>query len=233
MKENKKSNRRLITVSLLLLLISGLTISTTLAFLHSKTSVVTNTFIAKSGGKMFDLGEGETIDDKFYLDESFAKAQENGTYKLITETRKSANTYDIMPGMSIPKDPTIHLIDKTDIETYLYVEVVNNLGDNVTFEMADWFIPLLDEEGRGVKGENQGTIYVYGTSNGAKAFGTLDENYIKILKDDVVEVVDDAEKLAAIDPEKGITLSFYAYLAQSSVEDGDAYKIYETCFIPN
>ena len=44
--------------------------------------------------------------------------------------RTTANTYTIVPGKEVLKDPTLHL--DTETESYVYVTVNNQLGDNAT-----------------------------------------------------------------------------------------------------
>ena len=88
------------------------TVFVTMAYLTSKTDVVTNTFTV---GKV-------TIT----LDEADVKS--DGTYESDVNARVDANEYKLIPGHTYIKDPTIHVADDSE-ECWLFVKVENGLAN--------------------------------------------------------------------------------------------------------
>ena len=89
----------------------GVTVGATIAYLTSTTSTVTNTFTA---GKV-----------EITLDE--AKVNEKG--KIINkEDRHFANTYDLFPGSTYDKDPRVN-VQNTSEDCWLFVKVVNPIAN--------------------------------------------------------------------------------------------------------
>ena len=108
------------------------------------------------------------------LQEHLAVRQPDGSYQLGEEVVKG-NSYKLIPGLDIKKDPHIIIQDKTPIPAYLYIEVKSTLDTPVTYEIDDsiWY------ELAGVPG-----VYYYKD--------TIDENFsanpIYILKDNQITV---------------------------------------------
>lgn len=108
------------------------------------------------------------------LQEHLAVRQPDGSYQLDEEVVKG-NSYKLIPGLDIKKDPHIIIQDKTPIPAYLYIEVESTLDTPVTYEIDDsiWY------ELAGVPG-----VYYYKD--------TIDENFsenpIYILKDNQITV---------------------------------------------
>ena len=123
------------------------------------------TFTAKLAGSMVlqEHKAERNADGSYTQTEQIATADLNGNY----------NTYELLPGLDIPKDPHIIITAKTPIEAYLFVEVLENgdvgLQDKViTYAMTNDWLKLGDF------GKNGGTVYVYkGTGTSGKA---LDHN---------------------------------------------------------
>ena len=103
--KNSKLRRALLLVASAILLVS-ISVSATLAYLTSKTNVVTNTFSV--GNVTITLDE--------------AKVTEYG--EVDGTTRVTENTYKLIPGHTYKKDPTIH-VDADSEECWLFVKVVN------------------------------------------------------------------------------------------------------------
>lgn len=123
------------------------------------------------------------------LDESKAEITDSGRYELKSE-RVSANSYKVMPGVNIPKDPKITITGKTGIPSYLYVKVEKeDIPDTVTYSLNDKW-----QELDGIE-----DVYVYTGDN-------FDEP-IEILKDNILKVSQtyDGEEFG---------LDFTAYLYQ-------------------
>lgn len=162
--------------------------------------------------------------DEFYLKESTADRQSNGTYSLnknnpITGSKQS---YVLIPGLDIPKDPYIVIKGKTtDIPTYLFLEVVDNvIVDNVIvdadkeklleYELESFWIPADT-----MKAPQQGgTVYVYGDPNTNKPIEIKeDHESINILKGETITV---SQKLLSEGVAKTGSLTFYAYLEEAA-----------------
>ena len=102
--------KRKIALLMAAVMLFGVTVGATIAYLTSTTSVVTNTFTA---GKV-----------EITLDE--AKVNEKG--KIIAkEDRHSANTYDLFPGSTYDKDPRVN-VQSTSEDCWLFVKVVNPIA---------------------------------------------------------------------------------------------------------
>ena len=116
--------------------------------------------------------------DNVLLQEHVADRQDNGKYTLTTTLTpvkgaqtNGGNSYILLPGLDIPKDPFITVVDKSSIKSYLFLEVVETLDavtetDSVTNQKTtykpvnyaltdDW--KLLT----GVTGKHSGSVYVY------------------------------------------------------------------------
>ncbi len=128
----------------------------------------------------------------------------DGGYTL-GEDEVTTNSYILMPGVDVPKDPQIRITNKTAIDAYLYVEVVDSLGSNgVSYAIDETIWTLL-----GIKGKNGGDLYVYYTD--------LDETFngngtgtINILEGNLITVSDNYNRES-----EGITLTFHAYMAET------------------
>lgn len=223
--ENKKT--KILTILCVLLSIGF--ISTAFAYYSASTVKVTNTFVASTSGKLFDSDNPETdFGQSFVLEESEAVIGTNGVYTL-TNVKKKANEYKILPGATIPKDPTISIKNKTEIETFLYLEVVDDTKGAIsyTIDQNEW--KLLS----GVTGAKTGKVYVYcpydetSKTNKTKILGAIGEDplTVNILHEQKVHVDSENTKL------QNGTLTFYAYLAQTGL--GDEATTYTTCFIGN
>lgn len=107
-----KTKTKALALALCAVLLVVSTVFVTMAYLTSKTDVVTNTFTV---GKV-------TIT----LDEADVKS--DGTYESDVNARVDANTYKLIPGHTYIKDPTIHVADDSE-ECWLFVKVENGLKD--------------------------------------------------------------------------------------------------------
>ena len=134
--------------------------------------------------------------DNVTLQEHKALRNVDGSYSLGTETTDK-NSYSVMPGVDIPKDPYFTITNKSSIDTYLYVEIVDNSPDTVTYNLTDDWINL-NIQGR--------KVYVYN--------GTFQGNpqIIHILSDNKVYVSDQYNPAS-----KKFNLKFYGYMVQKEV----------------
>ena len=153
--------------------------------------------------------EGNTVTiqanlaEDFTLTESKANRTEMGDYVLDTTTPVMTNQYVLMPGVDIPKDPTIKITGKTALPAYLYVEVVDNISDPaVTYSLADWWQLLA-----GVTGPNGGKVYVYNET----VDGSTANMEVQLIKGNTVYVSQTLDHSASAKP---FSIKFYAYLLQ-------------------
>lgn len=148
--------------------------------------------------------------ENFTLTETKAERQTNGTYILSGE-QVTQNTYILMPGVDVPKDPKITIEGKTAVPAYLYVEVLEskNFPDEVTYTMAEGWLPL----------EGVPNVYYYETP----ITGTPAVLTISILKNNTLTVSDQLPRGSTG------TLSFHAYMAQQG-KDQDAKTAFTTNF---
>lgn len=61
------------------------------------------------------------------LVEHQALRQADGSYKLIENQETDKNTYILLPGLDIPKDPFVQVTGKTPIDAYVFLKVVTNI----------------------------------------------------------------------------------------------------------
>lgn len=141
-------------------------------YIHSTELEATVTFSAK-------------LADSIVLEEHEAVRQSDGSYKLDNTKTVTSNAYTLIPGLDVPKDPYITIKNKTPLDAYLFVEVVDTLDVHtntddstfapVTYHMTDNWMLLKDGENP-VAGKHGGTVYVY-TADGTNAAAVNDEKW--------------------------------------------------------
>lgn len=105
--------KKTLTIAIALVLVVALAVGATYAYLKATTGPVENTFTAGGAVNQSDL--------KLY--EHLAKQNTDGTYSLDkTADPVTSNTYTVMPGVNLPKDPTVE-VTKAEGPYYLFVEV--------------------------------------------------------------------------------------------------------------
>ncbi len=188
----------------------------------------------------------KSLDLDIFIYEHDAVLQSDGTYLLMTDGESvQGNTYNVLPGVDIPKDPCIYLENLSDTSFYIYVEVVDQLIDSaLTYAMEDYWLQL------DITGLNGGTVYVYSedginptlvngssedlgynktdaTTNSEVTTHAVDYDLtINIIKDQTVSV--GAGYQGTID---GI-LNFYGYAAEAS-EGDDPIQVFQNSFTEN
>lgn len=195
---------KVLTLSLAFVLVVSASVAGTLAWLTKKTETVTNTF---TSAELFDEDEGGS----FTLWEHQAMDEDgDGIYTLNTSVKVTGNSYNILPGVDIPKNPTVDVV-KLEGHAYLYVKVTDALATGMTYTID----PNNWTEVPGYAG-----VYVYsGTnaddaSNVIKATTAATKTFTaSILKDDKIVV---ADTYAAPSTDTDIKLSFEAYMVQAS-----------------
>lgn len=176
-----------------LVLVCVISVSGTLAYLTARSDSVTNTFTAA----------GTKLAEEFTLDESKANPGKTpGAYELNEEERVQRNEYAVLPGTTVKKDPTVHITGRTSVPAYLYVEVVSYSND-ITYKMNDRGWQQLK-----VGGPHKGVVYVYSPDS-----NVLKDGEYGILDDDVIYVSPEFDGTSELE------LTFYAYMAQSTMGD--------------
>lgn len=227
---NKK--RTLLTV-VALILVCVLSVMGTLAYLEAKTTTVTNTFVAAGGTGPF-VDEDEDGHKKFEVLEYQVTQSSTGKYTQ-TQEEVDANSYNVMPGTTIPKQVFVKLSRTGAVEdgktitpapAYLYLEVADGLDAQEytwSVDTANWnLLGTVTADGKTTE------IYQY--------IGSLsDNNHVltTVTADTKIDVITDdkvvAENVTLTEGE--FKLSFNAYLAQASIgESDDAVTVFETCF---
>lgn len=100
--------KKIVTAGLALVMVAGISVAGTLAFLTDDTEKVTNTFTV---GKVTITLDEADVDDS-------TPGQE----------RDTANAYKLIPGSTYDKDPIVH-VTKDSEPCWVIVDVKNGLGD--------------------------------------------------------------------------------------------------------
>lgn len=115
--------KKTLTIAIALVLVVALAVGATYAYLTAKTEAVKNTFVAGGAVKQSDLE----------LFEHVANQKTDGSYTLNTNAKATAgengvyNSYTVMPGVNLPKDPTVD-VKEANGKYYLFVEVTKGSG---------------------------------------------------------------------------------------------------------
>lgn len=142
---------------------------------------------------------------------------EDGDYELDEDAEVTKNTYKLMPGVDIPKDPTVRIKGYTGLSAYVYVEVVGEPTDNVSFAIDDGWT-LID----GVTGPNGGKVYYRVLKAANNETGFPKDVEINVLKDKKVTVSQWVERNTDLE------IKFYAYVAENTGDD--AKTVFEANF---
>jgi len=107
--------------------------------------------------------------------ESAAQRQSDGTYELTGETAQSGNSYVLLPGVDIPKDPKVVITGKTEIPAHLKLTVsCDNAA--ISYELTDAWV----QEG--------GTNTYFYSTDGSTPAEITEDIAIDILEDNILRV---------------------------------------------
>lgn len=187
---------KVMSLVLAFVLVVGASVAGTLAWLTAQTPTVTNTFTSAelfSDNGSFTLWEHKAEDD-------------DGVYTLDNSTKVTSNSYSILPGVNIPKNPTVD-VDGLEEHAYLYIKVTSTLPTGLTYtiDSANW-TALSEYDG----------VYVYSGSNAEnniiKATNAAQKTFeATILTDNQIVVADNYSGTS-----DDIKLSFDAYMVQAT-----------------
>lgn len=212
--------KKTLTIAIALVLVVALAVGATYAYLTATTGPVTNTFTAGKAVAQGDL--------KLY--EHLANQNTDGTYSLDKKANTvTSNTYTVMPGVNLPKDPTVE-VTAANGPYYLFVEVTKGAkvdGDTLkyTVDSSKWFrlTSIKDRE-----------VYVYAV-DGAEATILNDKlNATPVLEaisatdPNTIQVSTDNAKVAALTKDNS-ALTFQAYACQAAGFQS-ATEAFNQCF---
>lgn len=129
---------------------------------------VTNAQLDGSVQITANLGNIEVIESK-------AQRNPDGSYELLPEIT-TQNTYYLLPGLDIPKDPKVRITEKSSIGVYVYLVIDTNITPSptgVSFELQQCWKKL----------DGYDNVYVY-CGDQANAVAVTDKRDIAILKSD-------------------------------------------------
>lgn len=203
--------KKTLTIAIALVLVVALAVGATWAYLTAKTDPVVNTFTAGGAVNQGDLE----------LFEHVATKNNDGTYTL-GETTVTSNTYVVMPGVNLPKDPTVN-VKAASGAYYLFVEVTKGTkvdGDTLgyTVDGSKWI--RLNIEGR--------EVYAYTTDGTNPAILNAPVSNAHVLTGDTITVSGDEAKIAALTADNA-NLTFKAYACQAAGFE-DAAAAFKACF---
>ena len=150
------------------------------------------------------------------LQEHKVERKTDGSYTLLTGNANllvggsgNGNSYTLIPGLDVPKNPHVVITKPNNLPVYVYVEVVSGLSDAITFEVAEGWTKL---DGVNVP-HTGGVVYVYQTEITA-------DSTINILKMDAKgnSIFVSQELLSG--NTTGLELDFYAYMYQTAAGSG-------------
>lgn len=203
--------KKTLTIAIALVLVVALAVGATWAYLTAQTGEVKNTFVA---GKIIDQ-------NSLKLYEHVAEKQDDGAYQL-TDTVATPNadgvynTYTVMPGVNLPKDPTVEVSNNTSTgEYYLFVKVTagtaysENGPLSYTVDTAKWK-PLEGADG----------VYVYTKDGTNAAILTGNLTATKVLAPigqtaNTITVSSNETQVASVTTETA-ALTFQAYACQAA-----------------
>jgi len=184
--------------------------------------------IGSSLGKYVKTFTGEAnvifsaeLAEELVLRETEAERQIDGSYALKTGTYTDENEYILLPGLNVPKDPHVVIVGKTDIPAYLFVEVVDGLGnDAISYGVRDCWLEIPGN------GKNGGTVYVYSENGAAKAIADASvASPVYILQSDTMVVGQELKHSASTSD----ILRFYACLGETAMGD-TPLKVYKAVY---
>ena len=124
--------KKLLVISVCVIVAVMAITGSSLAWLKDQTTTVVNTFT-----------EGK-VDIDLYEHNYLAETNELGTTKI----RDDSNTYKMVPGNTLPKDPTVEVLAVSEAcWLFVKIEKVNNVDTFLTYGIADGWTKLDGENG--------------------------------------------------------------------------------------
>lgn len=187
--------KKTLTIAIALVLVVALAVGATWAYLTATSGPVVNTFTV---GKILDNADNFTLNEHPLKNANTT----DGVYQLdMDAVPVQAVTYSaVMPGVDLPKDPTVTIkAGALKGDAYLFVVVDNQLASELTFDVNSAWTKI---------GEDS-TKALYTIAAGKLTAGNTTDLAWHILDNDTVKV---ADKITSADLG---TLTFNAYLVQA------------------
>lgn len=189
--------KKTLTIAIALVLVVALAVGATWAYLTATAGPVKNTFVA---GTILDNDNNFTLNEHPLSNENAT----DGKYELnMGADPVTSVTYGaVMPGVDLPKDPTVTIkANALKADAYLFVVVDNQLASELTFDVGSDWTKI---------GENSTkTKTLYTITAGKLIAGNTTARAWHILDKDTVVVAD------VINSANLGTLTFNAYLVQA------------------
>jgi len=204
----KRTGSKVAAVAIALVLVCCMAVGGTLAWLMDETDEVVNTFTSA------ELFADPTTDFTLWEHE-VADEDKDGQYTLTDVETDEGIEYTILPGVNIPKDPTVDVVNLKS-NAYLFIKVVSTLETGLSYALDDCW-----EAVDGYSG-----IYVYTVDDSAVidvqgATKTFEAN---ILADKQIVVATD---YVANTPG---SLSFTAYMVQATGNGANAAEAWANTY---
>ena len=204
--------KKTLTIAIALVLVVALAVGATWAYLTATSGPVVNTFTAGGAVNQSDLE----------LFEHVANQKNDGTYALGDETTTEGNGYVVMPGVNLPKDPTVN-VKAASGAYYLFVEVTKGAkvdGDTLAYTVdgSKWI--NLNIEGR--------EVYAYTADGANPAILNAALSNVAILEGNTITVSGDEAKIGTLTTDNS-KLTFKAYACQAA-GFADAAAAFTECF---
>lgn len=225
--------KKTLTIAIALVLVVALAVGATYAYLTASSGPVKNTFVVG----------GAVANGDLKLFEHVANKNADGSYTLDPAKETTGNEYTVMPGVNLPKDPTV-TVEKASGEYYLFVEVTKGSGfasvtvgegDNAktdtplsyAVDNANW--QRLALTGKDATRE----VYVYCVAD-ASAIQSAPVSNVAVLKtigdtQNTITVNADNDIVATLTSESASALTFNAYACQAAGFT-DAAAAFTACF---
>ena len=194
--------RLLIVLTLLLIALTTFAVGKYITTIEEESTVSFTARLAKDV-ILQEHKADRNADGSYTLTAEIATPDENGHY----------NSYKLIPGLDIPKDPHIVIQGKTPIPAYLYLEVEESISNtsirwslNKTDDNKDYWI----ESNKLAPKKTDNKIYVYST-DGANPHKIITDMTVHILEGDEITV-----NQALLSGDEENSLKFYAYLIEAT-----------------
>ena len=220
--------KKTLTVAIALVLVVALAVGATYAYLTAQTPAVKNTFVAG----------GAVADKDLKLFEHVANKNADGSYTLDPAKETTGNAYTVMPGVNLPKDPTVS-VKAASGEYYLFVEVTKGSGfapvtvgegDNAkTGTPLSYGVDTAKWQRLALTGNDANReVYVYCVPGGS-AIQSAPVSNVKVLANDTITVSADNDIVATLTSDAASALTFNAYACQAA-GFADAAAAFTACF---
>ena len=209
-KEKNKSNKnKLIYIPIILILAAGLI-------------VLIGTASAKFIKDIPLPGKikiSASLADKIEVYEHKVERQDDGSYILGEDTTES-NEYELMPGVDVPKDPTVKITGYSGMPAYVYIKVESTLPATVSYQIDETIWTSLGD----------GVYYRSLTAADKTESGIIEYKILKqIANGNELQVSD------KLDRQTNASLDFTAYIAQrtaASASSEDAAAVFTAMTAP-